>query len=269
MAVAGSSRRTAAEAADHLRRAYGIEARPFDSVEAMCAETGPDIVAVCSPTRLHRRHLEILAGFPVHVFCEKPLWWGEDIRGGTEALLKPYRDRLLRLNTQWPYTLWAFRSLHGEEPLRKVERFAMRLSPIREGRERIVDSAPHLLSMLEALVGRGVLKDIRWEGFTRAEFEYHPHGKPPVRVEFFLETVLAPPRPAWYAVNDLRVDRRIRLPEYAFEFAAGDRTVRGPDPLDLAVKDFLEAVEKGDRTDIESLRDGVLHLQELCEAQAR
>jgi hypothetical protein len=260
-AVCTSSRATAAEAVVSLRREYGIEAQGFDSVEGMLRAVPVDIVAVCSPFLLHREHLEAAARFPAHVLCEKPFWWSREgpAEAETRRLAGLFDGRVLRLVTQWPYTLAAFRALHGDAG--PVRRFEMRLSPITEGRQRILDSAPHLISMLQALAGRAEARDIRWEGFDRLSFRYGD-----VEVEFVLRSHLERPRPAWYAINGFKAERSIRLPDYAFEFSGGGRIVPAPDPLDLLVKDFLEGVEEGMVEGREAILDGMALLRRLFDA---
>ncbi|HLG41962.1 MAG TPA: Gfo/Idh/MocA family oxidoreductase, partial [Planctomycetota bacterium] len=263
-AVCGRSTESARAAVETLRREYGIEAAGFDSMDQMLREAQVDIVAICSPARFHREHLEVAAPHPVHVLCEKPLWWSDE-RPVDEAesrrLVSLFRRRLLRLNTQWTHTLGAFRKLHGK--VGAVRSFEMLLSPISEGRDMILDSAPHLISMLQALAGKADAGGVSWEGLERVRFRYGP-----VEVEFSLKRCLERPRPAWYAINGLKAERTIRLPTYAFDFTGGGRTVAAPDPLNLLIKDFLGGVEKGvvDEAGKDAIVDGMTLLRQLIDA---
>jgi len=263
-AVCGRSAESAREAVETLRREYGIEAAGYDSMDLMLLERPVDVVAICSPTRFHREHLEVAARHPAHVLCEKPLWWSDERpvdEGETRRLVSLFRGRMLRLNTQWAHTLATFRKLYGK--IGAVRSFEMLLSPISEGLDMILDSAPHLISMLQALAGSAEMSGVRWEGLGRVRFRYGA-----VEVEFAQKRCLERPRPAWYAINGLKAERTIRLPDYTFEFTGGGRTVAAPDPLDLLVKEFLEGVEKGDVDEAgkAALVDGMTLLRQLIDA---
>ncbi|MDX1486795.1 MAG: Gfo/Idh/MocA family oxidoreductase, partial [Acidiferrobacterales bacterium] len=85
-----------------------------------------DIVAVCSPAESHLAQLELAVKAGCHVFSEKPLWWSDqltrcenpvrEVREPTQRLLELFlrQRRYLALNTQWPFTLEAFRQLHPQ-----------------------------------------------------------------------------------------------------------------------------------------------------------
>ena len=58
VAVVGSTAETAREAAAGLV-GHGIVAAPWQDLAAALEAEDPDIVAICSPFRLHRKHLEL------------------------------------------------------------------------------------------------------------------------------------------------------------------------------------------------------------------
>jgi len=265
-AVCASSPATAAAAARTLRESHGIEAAPFDSVERMLREAPVDVVAICSPVELHAEHLEIASRFPVDVLCEKPLWWTPDgdVRERTRRLLDRFAGKRLRLNTQWPYTLDAFRRLHGARSTDGVRRFSMLLSPVSEGDAMLVDSGSHLISMLQALLGRHEARGVRWDGTGKVSFAYGGAD-----VEFTMRRCLERPRPAWYAIDGLRAERRIRLPDYSIEFTDGARTVASADPLDLLIEDFIDARGRGAATPADDILEGMVLLRSLYDSLPR
>jgi hypothetical protein len=66
-------------------------------------------------------------------------------------------------------------------------------------------------------------------------------------VELHLDHTPAPPRPAWLAVNGVRMDRRIGA-GYAQSFVAGDgREIPVHDPLHRLVYGFAVALRTPDR----------------------
>jgi phthalate 4,5-cis-dihydrodiol dehydrogenase len=67
--VAAADRRPGALAAFAQR--YG--ARTYDSVEALCADPGVDVIWVATPNHLHCEHVVLAAEHKKHVVCTKPM----------------------------------------------------------------------------------------------------------------------------------------------------------------------------------------------------
>lgn len=285
-AVVGTSEPTIELARTALRQRYGIDCAGFASLAAMLQTEPVDIVAVCSPADAHLAQLELAAQAGCHVFSEKPLWWSQhltrcenaagEVRERTERLLEQFlkQGRYLALNTQWPFTLDAFRQLHPQAGIGNglIEHFSMWLSPTSRGVDMLVDSAPHLLSMLQALVGSGVLEQVRIRYYdipeldTRAGLELscvYVHTRGATRVQFKLAHCPQPPRPAGYSVNGFGVQRHVDLPGYLLSFVSNGNTVPVRDPLAAAVEDFVQAVDSGRTPDKTGVVDGMVQLQQL------
>ncbi|MDX1488975.1 MAG: Gfo/Idh/MocA family oxidoreductase, partial [Acidiferrobacterales bacterium] len=123
-AIVGTSESTIELARKALDQHYGIDCVGFTSLAALLQNEAVDIVAVCSPAEAHLAQLELAAQAGCHVFSEKPLWWSDHLRHcevparevseATQRLLGQFlqQGRYLALNTQWPFTLDAFRQLH-------------------------------------------------------------------------------------------------------------------------------------------------------------
>lgn len=285
-AIVGTSPSTVELARTALREGYGIECNGYTSLADLLEAEKVDVVAVCSPPQAHLPQLGLAAQVGCHVFSEKPLWWcdglisaADKVQKHAEELLRSFlrERRYLALNTQWPFTLDAFRRLHPQVLIagRPPERFSMWLSPTSGGRQMLVDSAPHLLSMLYALVGPGEIERIHGEyrdlpGYgarsaMQLNFTYgHTQGM--TEVEFNLRRCAKPPRPAGYSVNGFGVQRHIELPDYLLSFSADDDSVPVPDPLAAAVADFVRSIETGREPDRTCIVDGMMQLQQLVAA---
>jgi hypothetical protein len=264
--ILGTSEASVAEAQRVLARDYGLAPKGYIELETMLRRERPDIVAICSPNAAHRAQLEACCRAGAHVLCEKPLWWpagdpdpralGLEARRVAEGFAAS--NLLLRLNAQWPQTLPAYLALQPENRGCAVKSFEMRLSPVLSGPIMLIDSASHLLSMLEALVGLGRIEapSARWGGDEASSllvsFSY-ASGRGDVDCRFRLQRCPEPPRPAWYAINGRRAERRISLPAYEMEFVDGERSVPLEDPLKLHVEDFVQSVRRGAPTEVESL----------------
>jgi len=270
VAIVGTTTETVEEARTHLREAYGIDANPYFSINRMLDFERIDIVALCTPFRFHREQLEVLGPCRIHCLCEKPLWWGptQNLQEETERLLSPFvaAGKTFGLITQWPCTIAAFYDMFPELRGEPLETFEMLLSPISGGTRMVLDSMPHVLSMLTVLAGPGRIDEIQG-GFSGRKNEnlamsfsyHHRRGRARVAIRFSLTN--EPPRPAAYAINGFGVSRDIKLPEYSMCLVAGERSVAIEDPLLDLVREFLARVARGDPTD----RDGIV--TDLCNLQ--
>lgn len=285
-AVVGTSEATIELARVVLRQRYGIDCKGFTSLAVLLQSEPVDIVAVCSPAHTHLNQLEMAAQAGCHVFSEKPLWWSDhltrsngavnEVRERSQRLLEQFlrQGRYLALNTQWPFTLDAFRQIHPQAGIDDgpIRHFSMWLSPTSGGVDMLVDSAPHLLSMLYALTGRGELERLRVhfrdipglgkQSGLELSCDY-AHERGITTVQFNLARCLQPPRPAGYSVNGFGVQRHVELPSYLLSFVSNGESVPIRDPLAAAVEDFVQAVDSNRTPDKTRVVDGMVQLQQL------
>lgn len=273
-AVTGTSDETVAQALLALKRDQGIECKGYTDLSEAIATEKPDAVAICSPYGVHAEQLAQVASAGCHCLVEKPLAWPGNEQDISEMINRyTRRDLLLQLVTQWPQSLHAYTKLHG--PLAAtITDFTMALSPISIGPNMIPDSAPHFISMLQALVGPGEFEQV---GITvqhsiggepnklQLECSYrHRTGKTQAQLQ--LTTCEHRPRPAWYQINGLRVDRQIELPEYRQYLASDTASTVLTDPLESVVADFLSNLESNALTNAEILLEGHRNLLQLTAA---
>lgn len=290
-AVVGTRAESAAAAVAELRSQYGIEAQPYTSLETMLEQQALDAVAICSPMEVHLEQLESCLRHPCHVLCEKPVWWrdsaslGElkehekDLRRLAE-ICEGFRERekVLAINEQWPFTLPFYWQLCPEIKGQELNSIGMRLSPKDEGPIMLIDSAPHLISLVRALLGEGQVLNPSFEieGGGRASessdpvscqarFAYeHQQGLTQVTLE--LKRCPDQPRPAWYELNGVRVSREIELSSYRMFFVRDDRRLAIEDPLKLRVLDFIESLSRPKAADWRAPVDNMTALVALANA---
>lgn len=106
-------------AREHARGTWGLQVfpTPLEMLEA----GRPDIVAVCTPPRLHRDHVLFALEHGCHVFCEKPL--AEDLRQADEMIEAGRRaGRLVVVNSQYPFMTIhaAAKRLIGAQPFGRL-----------------------------------------------------------------------------------------------------------------------------------------------------
>jgi hypothetical protein len=265
-AIAGSSRESVAAAQEHLQQAYGIEAKEYVGAEAMLESEPLDAVAICSPDRFHREHLQAALSHDLHILCEKPLVFEpcRDSAADAAPLVAASRSRgkVLMVNEQWPYTLPTFAELYPDiNGFRHApQTIHMWLSPGVAGPAMIPNSVPHLLSMVWLLCpAGGDVGELRIESLgptgsaMHTQFDYR-HSLGTTHVALELRQVAHQPRPAGYAIDGCRVRRVVEMAPYGFfleaasDADAGQKTnssgrrIRLPDPLALLAADFVQRI---------------------------
>lgn len=284
--IVSSSLPSAKRAARILKSDFEIDTECFSSVDDLIESTPVDVIAICSPIKSHRRYLDRAIKAGAHIFCEKPLWWPMGIRqkeNEVEAIMSDTRrlvgrcktqNLYLHLNTQWPFTLPTYYRILSMQklPAESIESFSMWLSPAGTGRSMIVDSVPHLLSMIYALVGSGRVKNIEAQSEPNAseseidiKFDYL-HAKGKTKASLCLRSTKEVPKPAAFAINKLRVDRHVDLKDYNMSLRSSDIRLPLVDPLASSIKHFLSCIRSGVSVDEEALVDGMVHLTQIYQA---
>ena len=258
-AVIGGDPDRAQAAAENLARQFNIQASAHSSLRQLGAQEKVDALVIASPTPTHLHYLNEGIRQSCHVFCEKPLWWpatmetpGADrLKRITQNLLTGFagNGKTLHLNQQWPFTLETFWRLYpslSKKP-QAIQEFSMKLSPRSQGQTMVLDAAPHLLSMLYALLGEGSIERLSCKKSgdhqCRLSFAYH-HQSAQTAVRLKLNRHISQPRPAAYAINGHWVKRCVKLDNYSLSLDNGEQTMPMPDPLKKSLERFLSALRK-------------------------
>jgi hypothetical protein len=262
------------DTARHLQQQYGISTQGYTDLQSAIEQSSPTVVVIATPTGLHHSHLKTIAASGVSCLCEKPMFWDDDQSvdpNEVERLVDQFcgPGQLLQLVTQWPETLDEYYSLYPEVQGQPVERFEMLLGPSSSGINMVIDSLPHVLSMVHWLTGIGEIQNPRSvtknpEHLT-VLFEYrHKTGC----LEVVVDLVQTPesPRPAGYAINGHAVRRSIQLPEYQMMFTCeSGKQVMVADPLKKRVRNYLVDLESGQPTNKKQLIASMIDLKTLVE----
>lgn len=273
--IVGTSADSVEATAHHLQQQYGIETQGYTDLKSAIEQANPTVVVIASPTAVHHEHLKTVASFGVSCLCEKPLFWeGQQTVDPDEVQRLVGRfcgeGQLLQLVTQWPETLDEYYSIYPELQGQPVERFEMLLGPASSGINRVIDSLPHVLSMVHCLTGIGDVQSPRAISKTpehlTVSFEYrHATGC----LEVVVDLIQTPesPRPAGYAINGHAVRRSIQLPEYQMMFSGeSGEPVEVADPLEKKVRHFLTDLENGKPTDKRQLIASMIDLKNIVES---
>ena len=249
ISVLGTTDKTARKASSVLTQ-YGIDATGYTDFYSMMKRERPDVVIIASPALTHYEYLIKCVKEGVHVFCEKPFVWQNksdiDIKPLIEDIFEKAESKNLTIamNSQWPFSLPYYEKLCGLIDSRKVDTFFIRLSPMVSGREMIIESVPHALSILYSVFGDGQIGNLSIEAYKEkiiTKFHYiFPTGYCEVLIEL-VRTILQP-RSFSYGFNSKIVHRVLDLDSYDISFKYSDMLLRISDPLELSVQDFISAV---------------------------
>lgn len=262
--VSGRSEPGARDAARALARELGHEVRAHPSARALAEQV--DLLVVACPVEGHLAGLDAALEAGVACLCEKPLVPWRDADAGL-ARVAEFRRRglLLAENCQWPFALSALKALRPDLLGGGLRSLEMRLSPAQSGAAMVEDSLSHVLSVLQALVAlpadaqvdrvrqadRGVDATDNVVRFRVAG------GAHRVDVTLHLRVCPEQPRPAWFAVDGVRFERRIGA-GYEISFALDDgRVTKVEDPLAALVYGLLDPSLPHDRARTQPLADAL------------
>lgn len=267
--VVGTSAESAAEAAQALQVKLDQPVLGFVDLRQAVLSTGADLVALCSPYAVHAEQLLQISSLNCHCLVEKPIVWPQTLQA-LRAIIDAFaeRGRFLQVVNQWVHSLPVFAQIYPQQTPRK--KFAMRLSPVSEGADMLIDAAPHWLNLVQYLIGPGRIEHVELPRWQPRHIIVHCQVKHDRGVlEASLELVTCPerPRPVWYAIDDQRVERDVELPAYQQFLVGNGRRVKLRDPLLEVVEKFLRDVSMQTPIDRAGIEHGHLGLQELMLAQ--
>lgn len=248
--VLGTTGKTGLQASSALRK-YGIEAHPYTTFDEMVRGEKPDVVVIASPSSTHYEYLLKCLDSGLHIFCEKPFLWGDhtDVQKRAEDILEKAREKklIIAMNSQWPFSIDYYEEICGEIRIKETRNFFMRMSPFSAGKVMIPESVPHPLSILYCRLGSGEIRNLNFESNGEEEMSIrftYLFGSCACDVLIRLVHQKTQPREFSYGFNGRIVFRSLDLKNYDVYFNYGNKKLRIADPLELSVKNFMEAVEK-------------------------
>lgn len=244
VAVCGRDQASGERGAAALATRLGHPVRPLADLAAV-AVAELDGMIVASPPEAHLAAMQMAVTRGLPTLCEKPLVTRDQAAAGL-AVVARFRSSgvLLEENCQWPHVLPVFDVVAPDWRRRPVRSVVMGLSPAAPGTAMVADSLSHLLSVLQAVApisATTALQSIRCQRETTAPenriLELAFNG-PVLTARLELRVCPEQPRPAFLALDAVRVDRRIG-PGYRLEFATAERSVPVADPMAELVYRFV------------------------------
>jgi hypothetical protein len=247
ISVLGSTENSAQNAAIRLKH-YGIKASAYNDFNRMIKDERPDSIAIASPLPTHFEYLIKSVEANLNIFCEKPfIWKNHGPYKPIDFVFQQAENRNLKIamNSQWPFSLPEYEALCGSIDKKKTDTFFIHLSPMVAGKEMILDSVPHALSILYSALGKGKVKNIDIDSSDnkmKIKFMYHTKDNK-CKVLINLQREKKQPRSFKFGFNEKIVNRFLDLKDYSIYFKYLDKTIEVTDPLELSVKDFITSVK--------------------------
>ena len=278
--LVSSNIESANKSVDNLTNEFGITTKAFSNLENLFSEVETDIVVISCPIDSHLPYIKLAIENNSHIFCEKPLWWPSNTATGSVDInaitnetatlinLCIKKHLTLQLNTQWPFTLPTYYRLYPQTK-KPIKEFSMWLCPQSKTDQRILDSVPHLLSMLYVLAGAGMIENIESNNDSNntlsIEFDYM-HAQGDTKVTIYLISSDEIPKPAAYAINQNRADRHVELPNYLISLRTAGKQLPLVDPLVCSIKNFIGSIHSKSAPDEVGLIDGMRQLAQIYHA---
>jgi len=247
--VLGTTEKTSLQASSALQK-YGMETRAYTDFDEMVRAEKPEVAAIASPSSTHYEYLLKCLDLGLHIFCEKPFLWGDitDIPKRIEDIFEKARGQriTIAMNSQWPFSIDAYEEICGKIRIRKTNNFFVRMSPFSPGPAMIPESVSHPLSILYCQLGAGKIQDLNfeWDGEGEMNIRFtYLFGTRACAVLIRLVHQKTPPREFSYGFNGKIAFRSLDSENYEISFNYGTKKMRITDPLELSVKDFMEAVK--------------------------
>jgi hypothetical protein len=250
ISLLGTTERTSFNASAALKK-YGIEAKAYTDFYGMVEAEKPDAIVIASPSSTHYEYLTKCIDLRLNIFCEKPFIWCEEEDMGRiiKDIFKKAREKELTIamNSQWPFSVEYYENICGKIEIKRVNQFFIHLSPSSSGKEMIPESVPHALSLLYHIFRDGKIKNLNFELNGEKEIAIHfgyLFGMNECSVLIKLTSQESQPRDFSFGFNGKEVFRSLDFENYNIYFSYGNKKLKIADPLELSIKNFIEAVEK-------------------------
>lgn len=244
ISILGKTESSAKQTSQNLKEEFGIEAKPYFSIDELLKRSKIDAVSICTPPETHQDFIKKCLEKRLHVFCEKPLIINEQkkVYENTKELLRLAKKnkRILTVNTQWAAVLGKF-GLSS-----RVRSLAIYMEPKETGKEMLSGHLPHFNSILVKLFPNGNITNIYFMKKGREEiilrFEYIVNQREKVDVEYSFKHNPHRPGNIEFVFNGQKFYREVGT-GYKQSFKSNGRKIEIENPFKISILKFIKSVE--------------------------
>lgn len=155
------------ESQKKIENTYNIDVKTYKSINDMMVESKPDIISICTPPEYHYEFLTKLYRYPLSIFCEKPLFWNnnldkENFNNAINSIMK-FANRNLMVNTSNASLITQLKKYFTiNESIRDFS-FTFNTNGKYRNKNIGIDLLPHALSLLIELCGHKELYNLKKE----------------------------------------------------------------------------------------------------------
>jgi hypothetical protein len=181
------SKKNAELVAEFLKKNYDFQAIPTSNLDDFFSED-LDIVSICSPPSFHFDHIKACLNQNIPVFCEKPLFWNENMKQKQVFKqlneIKKYQNRLLTVNTC--NTVFIDSILKSKSSIKSLKEFSFEFYTNGDfkGIDIAKDLLPHGFSLLIHMLGDNSINDYSYQYSNQIFKCMFKYGKCSVKFDF-------------------------------------------------------------------------------------
>lgn len=250
--IVGSTVASTQRTAQKILDKYSATVEAFSNIDDALV-LSPDIVTLCSPTPLHLDHLKTLVPAGVAIFCEKPLFWNDQIT-------PEYLDRQFSiLNHHKPFVginfsnvYYVRQALTMMPELKNATRFEFTFHTNGPHSHDLIgiDLLPHAIACLNEISPDGQIHNIR-KSVSRTRFKVEFKFTDTLNCRFDLSEDQNGPSQLKFTLDDQEFVRTSQVINGKYEASLlhsnSNTSARLIDPSTSIFQDFVHCARQGEK----------------------
>lgn len=250
-AILGSSKKSSLEAAVILKNSFGIKAQPFYNLNILLKKIKPEAVSICTPPFLHFTQIITAFNHGAAVFCEKPLFWHDEINiyelEQKLSQIENHSERRLFVNTSNAIFIDILtKKLRITKNIHSFS-FSFYTQGSNLGKDIASDLLPHAFSLLLRFLPHAKISHFKQEVKQhnyRCNFNYCN-----CRVKFDFQELINGPKEFIFEINNRKFTRIQKgygnTYKVYFLDSKTKKKIEVSDPFCVYINNFLEYCRKG------------------------